>query len=62
MWKTYRLRGYDRRFVVATGVCVVATGVCVVVVGYPTLSFPGHGGRPWSPSSRATLQGLDQRS
>ena len=35
----------------------------VVVVDYPTPSKGwGHGGRPWSPRSRATLQGLDQRS
>ena len=35
----------------------------VVVVGYPTPSEGwGHGGRPWSPRSRATPQGLDQRS
>ena len=35
----------------------------VVVVDYPTPSEEwGHGGRPWSPRSRATLQGLDQRS
>ena len=32
------------------------------VVVYPTLSEGwGHGGRPWSSRSRATLQGLDQR-
>ena len=37
--------------------------VVVVVVGYPTSSEGwGHGGRPWSPRSRATPQGLDQRS
>ena len=37
--------------------------IVVVVVGYPTPSEGwGHGGRPWSPSSQATLQGLDQRS
>ena len=37
--------------------------VVVVVVGYPTPSEEwGHGGRPWSPRSRATPQGLDQRS
>ena len=37
--------------------------VAVVVVVYPTPSEGwGHGGRPWSPRSRATLQGLDQRS
>ena len=37
--------------------------VVVVVVDYPTPSEGwGHGGRPWSPTSRATLQGLDQRS
>ena len=37
--------------------------VVVVVVGYPTPSEGwGHGGRPWSPRSRATPQGLDQRS
>ena len=36
--------------------------VIVVVVVYPTPSEEwGHGGRPWSPRSRATLQGLDQR-
>ena len=30
---------------------------------YPTSSEGrGHGGRPWSPRSRTTLQGLDQRS
>ena len=35
----------------------------VVVVDYPTPSEGwGHGGRPWSPRSRATPQGLDQRS
>ena len=35
----------------------------VVVVVYPTPSEAwGHGGRPWSPRSRATPQGLDQRS
>ena len=35
----------------------------VVVVGYPAPSEGwGHGGRPWSPRSRATPQGLDQRS
>ena len=34
----------------------------VVVAGYPTPSEGwGHGGRPGSPRSRATLQGLDQR-
>ena len=34
-----------------------------VVVDYPTPSEGwGHGGRPWSPRSRATPQGLDQRS
>ena len=34
----------------------------VVVVVYPTPSEGwGHGGRPWSPRSRATPQGLDQR-
>ena len=33
-----------------------------VVVGYPTPSEGwGHGGRPWSPRSRATPQSLDQR-
>ena len=38
-------------------------GSVVVVVGYPTPSEGwGHGGRPWSPKSRATPQGLDQRS
>ena len=37
--------------------------VVVVVVGYPTPSEGwGHGRRPWSPRSRATPQGLDQRS
>ena len=37
--------------------------VVVVVVDYPIPSEGwGHGGRPWSPRSRATLQGLDQRS
>ena len=36
---------------------------CAVVVVYPTPSKGwGHGGRPWSPRSRATPQGLDQRS
>ena len=41
----------------------VAVVVVVVVVGYPTPSEGwGHGGRPWCPRSRATLQGLDQRS
>ena len=35
----------------------------VVVVGSPTPSEGwGHGGRPWSPRSRATPQGLDHRS
>ena len=35
----------------------------VVVVVYPTPSEGlGHGGRPWSPRSRATLQDLNQRS
>ena len=35
----------------------------VVVVGYPTPSEEwGYGGRPWSPRSRATPHGLDQRS
>ena len=35
----------------------------VVVVVYPTPSEGwGHGGRPWSPRSRATPQRLDQRS
>ena len=35
----------------------------VVVVVYPTPSEGwGHGGKPWSPRSRATSQGLDQRS
>ena len=34
-----------------------------VVVVYPTPSEGwGHGGRPWSPRSRETPQGLDQRS
>ena len=34
-----------------------------VVVDYPTPSEGwGHGGRPWSPRSQATPQGLDQRS
>ena len=34
-----------------------------VVVGYSTPSEGwGHGGRPWSPTSQATPQGLDQRS
>ena len=37
--------------------------VVVVVAGYPTSSDGwGHGGRSWSPRSRATTQGLDQRS
>ena len=37
--------------------------LCHVVVDYPTPSEGwGHGGTPWSPRSRATLQGLDQRS
>ena len=37
--------------------------VVVVVVGYPTPSEGwGHDGRPWIPTSRATPQGLDQRS
>ena len=37
--------------------------VVVVVVVYPTPSEGwGHGGRPWSPRSWATPQGLDQRS
>ena len=35
----------------------------IVVVGYPTpFEGWGHGGRPWSPRSRVTPQGLDQRS
>ena len=35
----------------------------VVVVDYPTPSEGwGHGGRPWSPRSWATSQGLDRRS
>ena len=35
--------------------------VVVVVVVYPTPSEGwGHGGKPWSPRSRATPQGLDQ--
>ena len=35
----------------------------VFVVVYPTPSEGwGYGGRPWSPRSRATPQGLDQRS
>ena len=35
----------------------------VVVVDYTTPSEGwGHGGKPWSPKSWATLQGLDQRS
>ena len=35
----------------------------IVVVGYATPSEGwGHGGTPWSPRSRATPQGLDQRS
>ena len=37
--------------------------IVVVVVDYPTPSEGwGHGGKPWSPRSRATPQGLDQRS
>ena len=33
-----------------------------VVVDYPIPSEEwGHGGRPWSPRSRAILRGLDQR-
>ena len=37
--------------------------VVVVVVGYPTPSEGlGHVGRPWSPRSRATPQGLNERS
>ena len=37
--------------------------IYVVAVGYPTPSKGwGHGGRSWSPRSRATPQGLDQRS
>ena len=33
------------------------------VVDYPTPSEEwGHGGRPWSPKSRAITQGLDLRS
>ena len=37
--------------------------VVVVVVDYPTPSEGWrHGGRPWSPRSRATPQGMDQRS
>ena len=34
----------------------------VVVVYSTPFEGWGHGGRPWSPKSRATLQGLDQRS
>ena len=35
----------------------------VVVLGYPTPSKGwAHGGRSWSPRSRATLQDLDQKS
>ena len=41
----------------------VVVVVVVVVVDYPTPSEGwGHGGIPWSPRSRATPQGLDQRS
>ena len=37
--------------------------VVVVIVVYPIPSEGwGHSGRPWSPRSRATPQGLDQRS
>ena len=37
--------------------------IAVVVVVYPAPSEGwGHGGTPWSPRSRATPQGLDQRS
>ena len=40
-----------------------ANDVVVVVVVYPTpYEGWGHGGRPWSPTSQATPQGLDQRS
>ena len=49
--------------------CSAVMGSCgeqagkVVVVVYPTPSEGwGHGGTPWSPRSRATPQGLDQRS
>ena len=36
--------------------------IILIVVGYPTPSKEwGHGGRPWSPRSRATSQGLDQK-
>ena len=42
---------------------VVCPPTKLVVVDYPTPSEGwGHGGRPWSPKSRAALQGLDQRS
>ena len=41
---------------------IMIAGHLHVVVGYPTPSQRwGHGGRPWSPRSRATPQGLDQR-
>ena len=43
--------------------CLQENQVFVVVVVYPTPSEGwGHGGTPWSPRSRATPQGLDQRS
>ena len=42
---------------------VIFTGAVVVVVVYPTPSEGwGHGGKPLSPRSRETPQGLDQRS
>ena len=52
----YKMR---MQFIEVTFVVVVV----VVIVGYPTPSDGwGHGGRSWSPRSRATPQGLDQRS
>ena len=52
---------YRKKVMLLADICVFQ--VVVVVVGYPTPSDGwGHGGRPWSPRSRATPQGLDQRS
>ena len=52
---------YDTKILLDSVIDLV--DVVVVVVVYPTPSEGwGHGGRPWSPRSRATPQGLDQRS
>ena len=60
MWKRKRLK--NNRFHIPD-INPVVVVVVVVVVAYPTPSEGwGHGGKPWSPKSRATLQGLDQRS